>query len=43
MVHGFFADIIRKIGIPEIEEKLLAAVENELAVTVGLPGTGLDR
>ncbi len=37
VVHGFFADIIRKIGIPSIEERLLEAVEAELAVTVGLP------
>ena len=37
VVHGFFAAIIGKIGIPEIEDKLLAAVEAELAVTVGIP------
>ncbi len=35
VVHGFFADILRKIGVPQIEEQLLAAVENELAVHVG--------
>ncbi len=37
VVHGFFADIIRKINVPEITEQLLAAVEAELAVTVGAP------
>jgi Fe-S cluster assembly protein SufD len=37
VVHGFFADIIRRIGIKEIEERLLTAVEGELAKTVGLP------
>jgi Fe-S cluster assembly protein SufD len=31
VVHGFFADIIRRIGVPELEERLLAAVEAELA------------
>jgi Fe-S cluster assembly protein SufD len=31
VVHGFFADIIRKIGVPEIEKRLLTAVEAELA------------
>jgi len=31
VVHGFFADIIRKTGVPQIEERLLAAVEAELA------------
>ncbi|HET7327289.1 MAG TPA: Fe-S cluster assembly protein SufD [Nocardioidaceae bacterium] len=31
VVRGFFADIIRKTAVPEIEERLLAAVEAELA------------
>jgi Fe-S cluster assembly protein SufD len=31
VVHGFFADIIRKTGVPEIQAGLLAAVEAELA------------
>ncbi|HEY5820653.1 MAG TPA: Fe-S cluster assembly protein SufD [Propionibacteriaceae bacterium] len=39
VVHGFFADIIRRIGVPSVEDRLLAAVEAELAVTVGLPST----
>jgi Fe-S cluster assembly protein SufD len=30
VVHGFFADIIRKIGVPQIEDQLLATVEAEL-------------
>ena len=37
VVHGFFADIIRRIGIPEIQQRLLARVEAELAATVGVP------
>jgi Fe-S cluster assembly protein SufD len=37
VVHGFFADIIRRVGVLEIEQRLLDAVEAELAVTVGLP------
>jgi Fe-S cluster assembly protein SufD len=37
VVHGFFADIIRRLGVPEIQTRLLAAVETELAATVGLP------
>jgi Fe-S cluster assembly protein SufD len=41
VVHGFFADIIRKVGVPDVESQLLAAVEAELAVNVGIPlGTG---
>jgi Fe-S cluster assembly protein SufD len=31
VVHGFFAGIIRKTGVPEIQAGLLAAVEAELA------------
>ncbi len=31
VVHGFFADIVRRIGIPEVEQRLLLAVEEELA------------
>ena len=34
MVHGFFADIIKKIGVPALEEKLLATVEAELEKNV---------
>jgi hypothetical protein len=37
VVHGFFADIIRRIGVPDVEQRLLEAVEAELAVNVGLP------
>ena len=41
VVHGFFADIIRKVGVSEVERQLLEAVEAELAVNVGIPlGTG---
>jgi Fe-S cluster assembly protein SufD len=37
VVHGFFADIIRRIGVPEVEQQLLDAIETELAATVGVP------
>ena len=38
VVHGFFADIVKKIGVPEIEEPLLATIEAELQknVTAGV-------
>lgn len=36
VVHGFFADIVRRIGVPEVETRLMAAVEKELAVIVGV-------
>ena len=34
VVHGFFNDLIRKVGIPALEEKLMATVETELAKNV---------
>lgn len=34
VVHGFFQDLIRRIGVPELEEKLTATVEAELAKNV---------
>ncbi len=42
VVHGFFADIIRRIGVPEIERRLMDAVEAELAVNVGIPSELAD-
>ncbi len=37
VVHGFFADIIRRIGVPAVEAQLMSAVEHELEITVGTP------
>lgn len=34
VVHGFFNDLIRQIGVPELEESLAATVEAELAKNV---------
>ncbi|MBO9520947.1 MAG: Fe-S cluster assembly protein SufD [Nocardioidaceae bacterium] len=34
VVHGFFNDLIRKIDVPSLEEKLTATVEAELAKNV---------
>jgi len=31
VVRGFFADIIERIGLPDVEERLMAAVDEELA------------
>jgi Fe-S cluster assembly protein SufD len=33
VVRGFFNDIIAKIAVPEIRERLTAAIEHELAIT----------
>ncbi len=35
VVHGFFNDLIRKIGVPALEERLIETVENELEKNVG--------
>ncbi len=35
VVHGFFADIVRKIGVPAIEASLLETIEAELEKNVG--------
>jgi Fe-S cluster assembly protein SufD len=34
VLHGFFHDLIRKVGVPSIEERLTATVEAELAKNV---------
>jgi len=31
VVHGFFNDIIRRIGVPELQERLVIAIEDELS------------
>ncbi len=33
-MHGFFNDLIRKIGVPSIEDRLMSTVEAELAKNV---------
>jgi len=34
VVHGFFNDLIRQIGVPDLEEKITSTVEAELAKNV---------
>lgn len=42
IVHGFFNDIIRRIGVPEIEQKMLEQVERELELAHGSTRTQAD-
>ncbi|GAA2527698.1 Fe-S cluster assembly protein SufD [Rarobacter incanus] len=35
VVHGFFAELVHEIGIPAVEQRLLASIEEELALAVG--------
>ncbi|MGK2875513.1 MAG: Fe-S cluster assembly protein SufD [Nocardioides sp.] len=39
VVHGFFNDLIRQIGVPELEDKLTATVEAELAQHLHVEGS----
>ena len=41
VVYGFFADIVRKIGVPDVEQRLLSALESELASHVGAPAASV--
>ena len=43
VVHGFFVDIIRRIGVPSIEERLMEAVEKELAVVTDEASAEVSR
>ncbi len=40
VVRGFFAEVIEKIGVPELQERLMATVEADLARTVGAEDAG---
>jgi Fe-S cluster assembly protein SufD len=33
VVRGFFAELIKQIGVPDVEENLIAAIEAELKIT----------
>ena len=35
VVHGFFNDIIRRIGVPSLQKRLVAAIEEELSEHLG--------
>lgn len=38
VVHGFFHGIVRRIGVPQLEERLMATVESELSKNLGSIG-----
>ncbi len=40
VVHGFFLDIIRRIGVPQIEDRLMEQVERELELSALIEGSG---
>ncbi len=41
VVHGFFTDIVRRIAVPDVEERLMKAVERELDAIA--PNWGTDQ
>ncbi|KGM12225.1 Fe-S cluster assembly protein SufD [Cellulomonas carbonis] len=38
VVRGFFAELVQQIGVPEVEERLLAAIERELERSMSVLG-----
>jgi len=42
VVRGFFAELIHKIGIPDIEERLITAIERELETSMSLLSDAAD-
>lgn len=40
VVRGFFAELIQKIGVPEVEERLIGAIETELERSMSVLGEG---
>jgi Fe-S cluster assembly protein SufD len=41
VVRGFFAELVQRIGLPDVEERLMASIDAELAASVGVaPGAG---
>ena len=37
VVRGFFVELVQQIGVPEIEERLLREIEDELETSMGAP------
>ncbi|HEY8820864.1 MAG TPA: Fe-S cluster assembly protein SufD [Dermatophilaceae bacterium] len=37
VVRGFFADIVKRIGVTEVEDHLMAAIDTELSLSMGRP------
>jgi Fe-S cluster assembly protein SufD len=35
VIRGFFAELVAKIGLPDLQDRIMAAIETELSTTVG--------
>ena len=42
VVRGFFAELIHQIGVPDIEERLITAIERELETSMSLLSDAAD-
>jgi Fe-S cluster assembly protein SufD len=42
VVRGFFADIVQQIGVPDVQQQLMAAIEDELAGAMGRSAQEVD-
>jgi Fe-S cluster assembly protein SufD len=42
VVRGFFAELVQRIGVPAVEQRLMASIEAELAASVGGPVESLE-
>ena len=42
VVRGFFVELVQRIGVPEVEQRLMSAIEAELAASVGAPAPSVD-
>ena len=39
VVRGFFADVVQQIGVPEVADRLMSAIEAELSLSMHSPGS----
>ena len=35
VVRGFFADVVQQIGVPELQDRLMQAIEDALSLSIG--------
>ena len=43
VVRGFFADIVQQIGVADVQERLMSAIDDELALSMGAPSDATAR
>ncbi len=43
VVRGFFADIVQQIGVPDLQEQLMRAIDDELALSMNAPADAVAK